>query len=126
MTAAATVLAAAVSFPLAGVAAAQELDCTDFQTQAQAQAVYDQDPGDPNELDRDKDGEACETLPGSPLGSSEGPRPPSGGVEAGEGGTAGESSGDSPELPVLGVAGVAVAAVGGVVLARRRSIRRTD
>ena len=38
--AAAAVLAAAMCFPLAGVAAAQDLDCANFQTQAEAQAVY--------------------------------------------------------------------------------------
>lgn len=37
-----------------------DLDCSDFDTQAQAQAVYDQDPSDPNRLDADNDGEACE------------------------------------------------------------------
>ena len=62
--AAAAVLAAAMCFPLAGVAAAQDKDCADFQTQAEAQAVYNQNPSDPNELDGDKDGIACEALPG--------------------------------------------------------------
>ena len=45
--AAAIVLASAMSFPLAGVAAAQDLDCGDFQTQTEAQAVYNQDPATP-------------------------------------------------------------------------------
>lgn len=43
--------------------AAQEstdLDCDDFATQAEAQATYDADPSDPNGLDADSDGEACE------------------------------------------------------------------
>ena len=74
--AAATVLAAAMCFPLAGVAAAQDLDCTNFQTQAEAQAVYNQNPSDPNGLDRDKDGVACEALPGGAPGSGEGPSRP--------------------------------------------------
>ena len=103
--AAATVLAAAMCFPLAGVAAAQDKDCANFQTQAEAQAVYNQNPSDPNDLDRDKDGKACEALPGYPPGSAEGPSPaPSGGVETGAGGTAEDGPDDSPEL-VLGVAG---------------------
>lgn len=44
-------------------AAAQEtadLDCADFATQAEAQATYDADPSDPNGLDADSDGIACE------------------------------------------------------------------
>ncbi|MDL5363737.1 thermonuclease family protein [Halalkalicoccus sp. NIPERK01] len=40
-----------------------DLDCSDFETQAQAQAVYDDDPSDPHRLDADGDGVACETLP---------------------------------------------------------------
>lgn len=120
--AAATALAAAMSFPMAGVAAAADLDCANFTTQAEAQAVYNQNPSDPNGLDRDKDGRACEALPGGPPGSAEGPSPaPSGGVETGAGGTAE----DSPELLVLGVAGSAVLVAGVAVLARRRSVRRS-
>jgi hypothetical protein len=40
-----------------------DLDCEDFQTQEEAQAVYDQDPSDPNNLDPNKDGIACALLP---------------------------------------------------------------
>ncbi|MFG6094342.1 thermonuclease family protein [Leptothoe sp. ISB3NOV94-8A] len=40
-----------------------DCNCSDFQTQAQAQAVLDAFPGDPHRLDRDKDGVACESLP---------------------------------------------------------------
>jgi len=41
-----------------------DLDCSDFITQAEAQAVYDQDPSDPNGLDGSpEDGKACESLP---------------------------------------------------------------
>ena len=131
--AAATVLAAAMCFPLAGVAAAQDLDCINFQTQAEAQAVYNQNPSDPHGLDQDKDGQACEAVPGGAPGSGEGPSPtysaPSGGVETGAGGTAeggpDDSADDSAELLVLGVAGGAVLAAGGVGLARRRSVRRS-
>ncbi len=35
-------------------------DCGSFRSQAQAQAAYDADPSDPNRLDADGDGEACE------------------------------------------------------------------
>lgn len=39
-------------------------DCGDFSTHAQAQAYFEANgPGDPSGLDRDGDGEACETLP---------------------------------------------------------------
>ena len=37
-----------------------DLDCIDFATEAEAQAVYDADPSDPNGLDGDGDGFACE------------------------------------------------------------------
>lgn len=41
-----------------------DVDCSDFSTQAEAQDYMDSHgPGDPNGLDRDGDGEACETLP---------------------------------------------------------------
>ncbi|OKJ46887.1 hypothetical protein AMK27_39590 [Streptomyces sp. CB02009] len=52
--------------PLAGVAHAHDLNCADFAFQEDAQAVFDQDPSDPNRLDEDKgpdDGIACEALP---------------------------------------------------------------
>jgi micrococcal nuclease len=38
-------------------------NCSDFHTQAEAQAVLRADPSDPNLLDSDDDGIACETLP---------------------------------------------------------------
>jgi endonuclease YncB( thermonuclease family) len=38
-----------------------DLDCSDFASQAEAQAVLDADPSDPNGLDADYDGQACET-----------------------------------------------------------------
>ncbi len=39
--------------------AAQDLDCSDFGSHEEAQAVYDADPSDPNDLDGDNDGRAC-------------------------------------------------------------------
>ena len=42
--------------------AGDEFDCIDFATQEEAQAVYDQDESDPNGLDPDFDGVACEEL----------------------------------------------------------------
>ena len=45
-------------------AAGGDLDCSDFATQAEAQAEYDSDPSDPNGLDgAPQDGVACESLP---------------------------------------------------------------
>lgn len=92
---------------------ADELNCDDFATQADAQAVLDADPSDPNRLDEDGDGIACEGLP-------------SGGQGGGDG--------DDDGLPVtgasmpllLGGAG-ALGLVGGglYLLARRRRISFT-
>jgi hypothetical protein len=44
--------------------AANIYNCSDFSTQEEAQAVYDEDTSDPNYLDGDDDGVACEDLPG--------------------------------------------------------------
>jgi hypothetical protein len=42
---------------------AQDYDCSDFSSQAEAQRFFEQaGPGDPHRLDRDNDGVACETL----------------------------------------------------------------
>jgi micrococcal nuclease len=40
-----------------------DCDCKDFKTQAEAKRVLDAFPGDPFDLDRDKDSIACESLP---------------------------------------------------------------
>jgi Excalibur calcium-binding domain len=42
-----------------------DLDCADFATQAEAQAEFDADTSDPNRLDADNDGIACEELDGA-------------------------------------------------------------
>ncbi len=53
------VVAAAATLPLAGVATAQpDRDCDDFSSQAEAQAALR--TGDPERLDKDGDGQACE------------------------------------------------------------------
>ncbi|MGW0228409.1 excalibur calcium-binding domain-containing protein [Actinopolymorpha singaporensis] len=59
---------------LVGIATADDdkYNCDDFRYQEDAQAVYNQDRSDPNDLDRDNDGIACETLPHRPKGSSGG------------------------------------------------------
>jgi hypothetical protein len=43
--------------------AAQDLNCSDFDTQQEAQDELDADPSDPNNLDDDSDDVACENLP---------------------------------------------------------------
>jgi hypothetical protein len=43
--------------------AAQDANCSDFDTQQEAQDELESDPSDPNNLDDDSDGTACETLP---------------------------------------------------------------
>jgi len=56
--------ATASSAPTPSAPSGGDLDCSDFATQAEAQAVYDQDPSDPNGLDGSpEDGVACESLP---------------------------------------------------------------
>ena len=50
-------------YPGIQLAQADNLDCEDFQTQEEAQAVLDQDPADPNNLDPNRDGIACALLP---------------------------------------------------------------
>ena len=41
----------------------KDCNCSDFETQEEAQEVLDADPSDPHQLDRDEDGVACESLP---------------------------------------------------------------
>jgi hypothetical protein len=49
---------------LAGAATAQDrYDCGDFDSQQEAQRVLVRDPSDPNNLDADNDGIACEDYP---------------------------------------------------------------
>ena len=96
-----------------------DLDCEDFATQEEAQAVLDQDPSDPNMLDADNDGIACEALP-SGGGTAPGTTPPSGNQyetpEAAQPtpGTELESGGNLPVLPDTG--GLALAPILGALL----------
>src|SRR5690349_6757946 len=56
------VLAVAGALPLAGAAHAQpDRDCPDFASQAEAQEALDGAPGDPERLDANGDGVACES-----------------------------------------------------------------
>jgi hypothetical protein len=67
--AAVVVVAASAMLAFAGVASAQDRDCSDFSTQAEAQDALQ--PGDPERLDDDNDGIACETLPAGSSSSSD-------------------------------------------------------
>jgi len=49
--------------PQAYLGQADRYDCASFQSQAEAQAVLRADPTDPNRLDPDRDGIACESSP---------------------------------------------------------------
>jgi Excalibur calcium-binding domain len=115
--AAVAVLSAGLVVPLAGTAwAAPDRDCSDFSSQAEAQAAFEADgPGDPENLDADGDGVACENL----AGGTESPvvEAPSGGVPAGDGST----SDDGTVRLALGGLGLAVA--GGAAYAARRTAR---
>ncbi|WP_410587317.1 excalibur calcium-binding domain-containing protein [Amycolatopsis sp. lyj-23] len=55
--------------PFASAEFSGDKNCSDFQYQEEAQAVLDATPGDPNHLDRDKNGIACESLPHRPKAS---------------------------------------------------------
>ncbi len=60
----ATLLAAVTALlVLPGIAHAKDLNCRDFTYQEQAQDVLDADRSDPNHLDDEGDGIACESLP---------------------------------------------------------------
>ena len=127
-----TVVAAALCFPMAGVAVAQDVDCSDFDTQAEAQAVYNANRTDPFDLDRDNDNQACERLSSGLYEDNTGATPTKG-VETGAGGTAdlvtaadNTTREDSGPLIPLGIVGGAVLATGGLVLARRRSVGKDN
>lgn len=49
-----------LGYSLGTMPAVQDIDCATFDSQEEAQAVYDADPSDPNNLDEDGDGLACD------------------------------------------------------------------
>jgi hypothetical protein len=135
-TAAAGVLVTAVlSLGFVGTAQAADLNCDDFPNQAAAQAVLVADPSDPNNLDGNDNGQACEDHTYAPASSTSGQSAdatssaastggsqvstrPVGAVAAGDG----SASEDGSVLPyVLG--GAALVAAGGAAVAARRSAR---
>src|SRR5918992_2693658 len=57
-------LALAITLAAATPAAAQDRDCSDFDSQAEAQDFFENaGPGDPHRLDADHDGRACDSNP---------------------------------------------------------------
>lgn len=119
--AASVAVATLATVPLAGVAAAQpagDRDCPDFGSQAEAQAALDSRAGDPERLDADDDGIACESFFGEPTGDSDGDDEgqvavvPEGGVETGDG----SGGGGAPTIALL----VAAALAGSAAVAGRR------
>jgi hypothetical protein len=115
------VLFVGLTVSMAGTASAADVDCADFPTQGQAQAVLVADPSDPNGLDGNKNGTACEDFDFT-RASSEAPQVsslPAGGVAAGDG-----SAADRDRLPYA-LGGLALAAAGGCAVAARRSARGT-
>lgn len=126
---------AQLATPLTG-----DKNCSDFKYQEDAQAVLDATPGDPNHLDDDKDGIACEALPHRPQQNTTSAKPatttnaapktttkkpgtggqvkvkPVGGVATG----GGEPDPEVPGFLVLSGSLLAAAASGGMVLYLRR------
>src|SRR5687768_2801130 len=102
-TAAAIVLATVAILPLAGIATAQlpDRDCDDFATQQEAQAALDASIGDPERLDEDGDGEACEWLRSDSTTTITGQVRfvPQGGLDTGDGTT---TEGAGSEVLVIG------------------------
>ncbi|MGY1741169.1 MULTISPECIES: excalibur calcium-binding domain-containing protein [unclassified Blastococcus] len=123
-------LTAVLSVGFTGTAGAADLNCSDFATQQQAQAVLTADPSDPNNLDSDHDGIACEslasggpaedgTVTGAGASTTQVTTRPAGGVAAGDGSS---SSEDGSVLPYA-LGGLALAAAGGAAVSARRSSR---
>ena len=127
-TVAAAVLTAGFSVALAGTAsAAPDRDCPDFASQAEAQAAFNAVPGDPERLDDDNDGIACESYTYAATPAAVTPAPASGGqvstrpvgsVAAGDG----SSSDEGATMPFV-VGGLAFVAAGGAAVAARRTSR---
>lgn len=142
--------AACLFLPTTAVAAA-DVDCANFATQEQAQAVFDADPSDPNRLDGDNDNIACEALPsGAGGGNTAAPTPaptatvsPAPSAAAPGAAVPGAVTGTAAPAPagpvnagtgsptdtatvsyVLGGAALLAAAGAGVTVARRRSASR--
>jgi|SRR5215211_7369853 len=92
----------------AALAQAGDQDCSDFASQAAAQAHLRADPSDPDGLDSDNDGIACETL-GAPFDRNPvAAATAAGGAAGAAGGTLARTG--SHSTPTLGAGAVLVAA----------------
>jgi LPXTG-motif cell wall-anchored protein len=106
----------------AALAQADDQNCSDFSSQAAAQAHLRADPSDPDGLDGDNDGIACESNPApydrTPVTSGSS----AGGSTAGGAGSSGTLAQTGPHtMPTVGIGGLLVAAGALIVwLARYR------
>jgi hypothetical protein len=125
-TVAVAVLTVGISVPLAGSALAADRDCKDFPTQAAAQAALL--PGDPENLDANSNGVACEDFAYSGAAAAAaatsagqvGTRP-AGAVAAGDGSSARRATDEGGSALPYVVGGLAFAAAGGAAFAARRA-----
>lgn len=114
---------------------AGDLDCVDFGSQEEAQAEFNANPSDPNGLDRDADGYACEVffgyignlIAGQP--NIDGPAEDDGDDSASEAvsglpdtGTGSSANAASHGMLASGAALISILALAGAVLVSRRHI----
>lgn len=99
----------------------EDRDCADFPSQAAAQATLDRDPSDPNGLDADSDGQACETFDYGGGEARTGPAPARSGARGDTGQVRLKQLPDTggPQPLVLLPWLVALVMAGGVTLHRR-------
>jgi hypothetical protein len=96
-----------------------DLNCGDFADPADAQAVLVADPSDPNNLDGDNDGRACDLGVSGVVYNGY----PVGGIAAGDGSDSGPDFGQVMFLIIAGIgAGAGVVRGGQVVAARRETV----
>ena len=101
----------------APVVRANDLNCWDFAETADAQAELMRDPSDPNNLDGDNDGRACDWGVGGPRDYT---GYPVGGIAAGDGSDSGPNAGQVIFLAIAAIgAGAGVVRGGQLVSARR-------
>ncbi|MDF2978372.1 MAG: hypothetical protein K0S40_3100 [Actinomycetospora sp.] len=100
----------------APIVRANDLNCIDFADTSDAQAVLIADPSDPNNLDGDNDGQACDRG----VGGVDYTGYPVGGVAAGDGSDSGPNFGQVAFLAIAALgAGAGIARGGQLVSARR-------
>jgi hypothetical protein len=107
----------------AAIAQPAERDCRDFASQSEAQAVLRADPTDPNGLDDDEDGVACDEFDYGPaVGTLRGSAATSGSASSGSGSTGSVRTADasgaiaktgtsSAELVLLGIGAILLGAL---------------